>query len=94
MKEITIITPKGARKEIISDEEYISIYGEQKDTRTYEQKVEDFIAEKYTVKQEIALINNYNLDNKKYKQEYEEYQEYRRQCKERAKSIPTQESEE
>lgn len=64
------------------------------DTRTYEQKVEDFIAEKYTVKQEIALINNYNLDNEKYKQEYEEYQEYRRQCKERAKSIPTQESEE
>ena len=56
------------------------------DLRTYEQKVEDFIAEKYTVKQEIALINNYNLDNEKYKQEYKEYQEYRKECKEREKS--------
>ena len=56
------------------------------DLRTYEQKVEDFIAEKYTVKQEIALINNYNIDNEKYKQEYKEYQEYRKECKERAKS--------
>ena len=55
------------------------------DDRTYEQKVEDFIAERYTLKQEIALINNYNLDNEKYKQEYEEYQNYRKACKERAK---------
>lgn len=55
------------------------------DTRTYEQKVEDYIAERYTIKQELALINNYNLDVEKYRQEYEEYQEYRMQCKERAK---------
>ena len=53
------------------------------DTRTYEQKVEDYIAERYTIKQEIALINNYNQG--KDIEEYEAYQAYRQECKERAK---------
>ena len=68
----------------MSDEEYLKELSKN-DTRTYEQKVEDFIAERYTLQQEIALINNYNLDNETYKQEYEEYQAYRRECKNRAK---------
>lgn len=67
----------------IEDDEPIAV--QMPDSRTYEQKVEDYIAEKYTLRQEIALINNYNLDNQRYKEEYEAYQEYRKECKERAK---------
>ncbi|MBO7214566.1 MAG: hypothetical protein J6V66_03610 [Clostridia bacterium] len=52
---------------------------------SYNEKVSMFIRQKYTINDEIALINNYNLDKEKYKQEYEEYQEYRAQCKEWAK---------
>lgn len=36
---------------------------------------------RYTLDDEIALINNYNLDSAAYQVEYDEYQTYRGQCK-------------
>ena len=54
---------------------------------TYSERVSMFIRQRYTIDDEIALINNYNLDKEKYQEEYEEYQEYRAQCKEWAKQV-------
>ncbi len=54
---------------------------------TREQKIQNKIAEKYSLADEIALLNNYNMylqDNAliKYKQEYDEYCAYRLKVKE------------
>lgn len=47
--------------------------------------VRKYIAEKYTVQDELAIRNNYDLDPFKYKPEYDKYQAYRVECKNRAK---------
>ncbi len=43
--------------------------------------VSGLIRLQYSVNDEIALINNFNLDNATYRQEYEAYQNYRNECK-------------
>lgn len=43
--------------------------------------VSNLIRLKYSLDDEIALINNYNLNNSQYQAEYEEYQNYRNNCK-------------
>lgn len=51
--------------------------------------MQDYIAERYSLADEIAIINNYNLyrvnpSMLRYKQDYDAYQAYRQQCKEQA----------
>ncbi len=55
--------------------------------KSREELIQEKIAERYSLADEIALINNYNLylqDNslKKYKEEYDEYIQYRLKIKE------------
>lgn len=55
--------------------------------KSREEIIRDKIAERYSLADEIALINNYNLylqDNSliQYKEEYDEYINYRLQIKE------------
>ena len=52
------------------------------DTRTYKQKVEDYIREKYTVSDELAILRQ--RDTKP--EEYAEYYAYCEECKAKAKS--------
>lgn len=49
--------------------------------------VREFIKEQYSLEDELAIRNNYDLDPEKYRAEYEEYQSWRLQCKARAKEI-------
>ena len=51
------------------------------DTRTYEQKVEDYIREKYTVSDELAILRQ--RDTKP--EEYAEYYAYCEECKAKSK---------
>ena len=51
----------------------------------YPELVVKYIREKYTLNDELAIRNNYDLDNQKYAEEYETYQRYRLACKQRAK---------
>ena len=51
----------------------------------YPELVVKYIREKYTLNDELAIRNNYDLDNQKYAEEYEAYQRYRLACKARAK---------
>ena len=58
--------------------------------KPYAQLVREEVAKRYSLQDEIALINNYNLylqDKRltRYKKEYEEYQVFRADCKEQAK---------
>lgn len=59
------------------DYEYESV--ESKNDR--DQLITNLIRRKYSQDAEFALINNYNLDNVKYQEEYDEYQSYRIECK-------------
>ncbi len=43
--------------------------------------VAELIRQRYSLDDEIALINNYNLNSALYEQEYQEYQDYRNECK-------------
>lgn len=54
-------------------------------TPSYEELVEQYIAEQYSPAQETALINNYLAGGDEYAEEYAEYQSYRAVCKARAK---------
>lgn len=54
--------------------------------KSREEKIRQRISEKYSIEDEIALINNYNtflLDNSltRYKEEYLEYLQYRNEIK-------------
>lgn len=55
------------------------------DEEAYKAKVKELIAQKYSIEDEIALINNLRLDKEEYVKEYEEYMAYRIKCKEEAK---------
>lgn len=48
--------------------------------------IKQYIAEQYSIEDELALINNYNADSEAYANEYAEYQAYRKACKARAKA--------
>ena len=48
--------------------------------------VRRYIAEKYSVEDELAILNNYASEPSKYQAEYAEYQTYRATCKQRAKT--------
>lgn len=57
--------------------------------KPYAQLVREEVAKRYSLQDEIALINNYNLyrvnpSMLRYKQDYDAYQAYRQQCKEQA----------
>lgn len=43
--------------------------------------VAQLIRQRYSLDNEIALINNYNLNMALYEQEYQQYQQYRDECK-------------
>ena len=49
--------------------------------------VRKFIAEKYSIEDELAIRNNYDIDPEKYAEKYAAYQAYRAECKARAKVI-------
>ena len=49
--------------------------------------VRRYIAKKYSIEDELAIRNNYDLDPEKYREKYEQYQSYRLECKARAKEI-------
>lgn len=51
----------------------------------YDAKVRELIKARYSVEDEIALINNSRLGNERYNAEYEEYLAYRNECKLKAK---------
>jgi hypothetical protein len=58
--------------------------------KPYEKLVQDYIAERYSLSDEIAIINNYNHYKEdptlvELKQEYDAYQAYRAECKRRAR---------
>lgn len=56
---------------------------------TYGERVEELIAQRHSLAQEIALINNYlqNPDNAQYKKEYAEYAAFRAACKEESQGV-------
>lgn len=58
----------------------------------YKAKVQELIAEKYSIGDELALINNLKGDKDEYLIEYDEYMKYREECKVRAKEILSEES--
>lgn len=62
--------------DVFDGEEYTTT-----DNRTYEQKVEDFIREKYTVSDELAILRQ--RDTKP--EEYAEYYAYCEECKAKSK---------
>ena len=63
-------------------------------TAEYEAKVEELIRERYTVSQELALINNVMANvTEKRQSEYAAYQDYREECKRKAKEILTDKNE-
>ena len=49
--------------------------------------VRKFIAEKYSIEDELAIRNNYDIDPEKYAEKYAEYQSCRAECKARARVI-------
>lgn len=49
--------------------------------------VRRYIAKKYSIEDELAIRNNYDIDPDKYAEKYAEYQSYRAECKARAKEI-------
>lgn len=53
----------------------------------YKAKVQELIAERYSISDEIALINNLKGTKNEYLVEYDEYMQYRNECKEKAKNL-------
>ena len=51
----------------------------------YPQRVRKYIAQRYSVEDELAILNNYAQDPQKYATEYGQYQQWRAECKARAK---------
>lgn len=47
--------------------------------------VRKYIAQSYSVEDELAILNNYASDPQKYESEYTAYQAFRAECKARAK---------
>ena len=47
--------------------------------------VRRYIAKKYSIEDELAILNNYATDPQKYATEYTAYQTFRAECKARAK---------
>lgn len=47
--------------------------------------VRKYIAKRYSVEDELAILNNYATDPQKYATEYQTYQTFRAECKARAK---------
>lgn len=60
----------------------------------YKEKVKELIAQKYSIEDEIALINNLKGDKDEYLVEYDEYMKYRAECKTKAKEILNNKTEE
>lgn len=52
----------------------------------YKTKVQELIAQRYSIEDEIAIINNKEDNSEKHLAEYQEYLVYREKCKENAKN--------
>lgn len=91
-KIITSIGNDSLYEEITQDEFYLAKLNELKD-QLYKKYVSDFIHERYSIDDEIALINNINSlpasdqDNSIVVQEFQSYQSYRNECKLRARAV-------
>lgn len=57
------------------------------DSLDYDHIVRKLMAEKYSIEDEIALINNHISDAEAYAASYQEYQQYRSECKTLATQI-------
>lgn len=53
----------------------------------YKEKVRELIKERYTIEDEIALVNNKEDGKASHLKEYNEYLTYRNECKVRAKEL-------
>jgi len=60
------------------------------DKLDYSHIVRKLISERYTIEDELALINNYIADPAMYEDRYNEYQSYREECKLLATQILTE----
>lgn len=70
-------------RDMTAEEEAEMIANQPTDERTYEEKVEDFIRERYTVSDELAILRQrYTKPN-----EFEEYNEFCEECKAKAKGM-------
>lgn len=67
-------------------DEYEEIMELPKTEKEYKAKVRKLIAQKYDIEDEIALINNKDIDDK-HLNEYNEYMSYREECKIKAKEL-------
>ena len=72
-------------RDMTPEEEAEMLANQPIDQRTYEQMVEDFIRERYTVSDELAILRQ--RDTKP--EEFEEYNAFCEECKARAKSQTT-----
>lgn len=73
---------------IFTEEDFIELDELPKYTEDeYREKVKELIAQKYSIEDEIALINNLKGDKDEYLVEYREYMDYRKECKTKAKEI-------
>lgn len=72
-------------RDMTPDEEAEMLANQPIDQRAYEQMVEDFIRERYTVSDELAILRQ--RDTKP--EEFEEYNAFCEECKARAKSQTT-----
>ena len=52
-----------------------------------EEIIKSLIKRRYTLDEELAIINNKNLDEERYISEYDDYQAYRIKCKALATTI-------
>lgn len=79
-----------AKQELPEDYEevtVIDIEGQQIviNATEYDMIVTELIRYKYTLDAELALVNNYQWDSEKYKDEYTEFQKWRSACKDAAR---------
>lgn len=72
----------------VTPEEYENYKRELEKSSNYDKAVSGLIHSRYTIDDEIALINNIlaNPDNDSIKAEYDEYQRFRLECKQKAKA--------
>lgn len=68
-------------RDMTAEEGRAFLDSQPKDERTYEQKVEDYIREKYSVSDELALLRQRDIKT----EEFTEYNGYCEQCKQKAK---------
>lgn len=79
--EVEVPIMKSITRDMTAEEEAEYLANQPQDTRTYEQKVEDFMRERYTVSDELAILRQ--RDTKP--EEFAGYNEFAELCKQKAK---------